>query len=291
MHHRTMHTLLLLPALGLFRTANGNKIHRRQTSTSSSPTVPSPAGAPSPPRVTPSTNLLSDHILSVCKPNIAVYMWGTDQQKIDAGLAQSSNIEEVALTLEQSAYPCEKQEWLWYFCIDREGLPGQASREDIETERKCLCSDKSEAKGFGEWFAIEQACLSCEASNGYGESSKYIQWHREASKWTEPRFCNATTPEVNYFSLVTGGEVEDVKGEKPERPEEELKADGEMTIKSPSVVGNGGKNGEGGGEDGMDMATSGVAAESEEAMGNGRRLSVGGGMVGIMAVLGANLLL
>ena len=232
----------------------------------------------------------------MCKPNIAVYIWGTEQQKIDVGLAGASNIEEVALTLEQSAYPCEKQEWLWYFCVDREGLPGQASKEDIETERRCLCSDKSEAKGFGEWFAIEQACLSCEASNGYGESSKYIQWHREASKWAEPRFCNATTPEVNYFSLVTGGEIEDVKGEKPGRPEGEVKADGEMTIKSPSVVGKGGKNSEGGEEEGeqeddMDMATTGEAAESEEAMGDGKRLSVGGGMVGIMAVLGANLLL
>lgn len=290
MHHTGMHTLLLLPAFGLFITtpAIANKIHVRQ----SSPASPTAPAAPSPPRVTPSSNLLSDHILSVCKPNIAVYIWGTEQQKIDVGLAGASDIEEVALTLEQSAYPCEKQEWLWYFCIDREGLPGQASKEDIETERRCLCSDKSEAKGFGEWFAIEQACLSCEASNGYGESSKYIQWHREASKWAEPRFCNATTPEVTYFNLITGGEIEDVKGEKPDRPEGEVKPDGEMTIKSPSVVkGGGGGAGEGEQEVDAGTATSGKAAESGEVMGDGKRLSVGGEIMAALAICGAALIL
>lgn len=134
--------------------------------------------------------------------------------------------------------------------------------------------------------------MSCEASNGYGESSNYIQWHREASKWAEPRFCNATVPDLNYFSLITGQEIEDVKGEKPDRPEGEVKADGETTIKSPSVVkgGSGGEEGEGE-EDDTDMATTGQPAESTDATGGGKRMTTGGRIIVIMAVLGTALIL
>lgn len=66
----------------------------------------------------------------MCKPNIAVYLWGNDQQKMDKGIYGYGSVEEVAMTLEQSAWPCEKKEWLWWFCVDREGESSKAAVSD-----------------------------------------------------------------------------------------------------------------------------------------------------------------
>lgn len=72
-----------------------------------------------------------------------------------------------------------------------------------------------------------------------------------------------------------------------------MKADGETTIKSPSVV-NGENNGkvDGGEEENdSDMANFGEAAESGEAAGGAIKLTAGGGFMGVMALMVAALIL
>ena len=82
------------------------------------------------------------------------------------------------------------------------------STEDIKREREFLCSPSSGAKGKGEYFELQSACLSCYAVHAYGEDSAYIKFMREYQDWQEQRFCNETVPEWNIHALgnLNGGE-------------------------------------------------------------------------------------